>query len=210
MTQGAHGLYGGEPVGVEFAHHGHAPEAVLLAQLPHLLQGGIHLPLLSSGGTGAGTTKPVPDVNTSKDGLESSRCHLGSRADARALCEMQTHPRHVTCALRRGLLGARYRLRSVRPRRPIQRSAFRPGSHRPGLAPRACGVYLPPHRFMQGNIARKHIAYKSSNIPVTITWPLPAPKETSNPFGAMDKHCAQTVLVPAELRAALVHAALRI
>ena len=38
----------------------------------------------------------------------------------------------------------------------------------------------------------------------------PAPKETSNPFGAMDKRRAQTVLVPAELRAALVHGALRI
>jgi hypothetical protein len=31
---------------------------------------------------------------------------------------------------------------------------------------------------------------------------VPAPKETSNPFDAADKRRAQTVLVPAELRAA--------
>lgn len=54
-------------------------------------------------------------------------------------------------------------------------------------------------------LAAHHTGTRPKNIPTC-----PSPKETSNPFGAMDKRRAQTVLVSMEQHAAAFHGALRI
>ena len=92
----------------------------------------------------AETKNPPRTLDSSKDGPYGSRCHLGSGRVPHFLDANTSW--HVTCALRRSLLGQE--VRSVRPLRPIQRPASRSGSHHPGLAPRACSVYLPHHRFV--------------------------------------------------------------
>ena len=85
-------------------------------------------------------------ADASRTGLYGSRCHLDSR-ESRALCgcfgtaaELALYQgcQHIlTRNVRLASQPTEAHTRSVRPLRPNQRLASRPGSHRPGLAHRA-------------------------------------------------------------------------